>query len=389
MKINSFFGIAVCYINCFFTFAYDELDIKTAKEVLEQEIYNLTPYYDDSFLSKSTKDFIANMTHGNNEFEIDDKDIVNDFNRLYKKLDKDYGFNPSKFKSEYRGYRNTDNKNLDYVYFYLLLGAIKEYNENCQSEDKHIDIPELDTSNFICKEGEYFNNYTFQDTSTHYFNECYKQSGNKNISNRRSAGVQEQIETTKKEKQKEKENNVFNYLKSLDDNFQIFQNLKDKEPINFKKRVFQNFKSEFDQLNPSDIRPSHVSILKPSAKSLEAIEGGWGYKPLEERTGVEKNIVFGHILNKDILKKMVDKNYIDAADAADIMVKNKEIAAFLLNVLKKNKNKLLEPTFKFETGNLAVKKVSQADRERYNNEKRDRKELYKKFEKQLTDIIEN
>lgn len=212
-----------------------------------------------------------------------------------------------------------------------------------------------------------------------------KESGNKNISNRRFAGEEEQIEAIKKKK----ENNVFNYLKSLNDNFQIFQNLKDKEPINFKKRVFQNFKSEFDQLNPSDIRPSHISILKPSAKSLEAIEGGWGYKPLEERTGIEKNIVFGHILNKDILKKMVDENYIDAADAADIMVKNKEIAAFLLNVLKKNKNKLLEPTFKFETGNLAVKKVSQADRERYNNEKRDRKELYKKFEKQLTDIIEN
>lgn len=150
--------------------AYDDLDTKTAAEVLKQETGQLTAYPREGFFSAETQsvldrvesDTIKTMT------KLTAAKVETDLRKLYDLLDHKFVFNPSKGAcnqdrggSTRDGYRSRDARNVDYVYFYLLTGLLDKYSPS--------KLPDLDTSDFACKGGPMFKAYEYDNKRSHYW----------------------------------------------------------------------------------------------------------------------------------------------------------------------------------------------------------------------------
>lgn len=161
-----------------FVNAYDGIDKRIAKEIYTQEIQDgfsdSCIYRNDNYVSGNTRKFLVELrsqSYGNYKKQnfdgVNITAVIDDFKKLYSRIDHNYCFNPS--KNSYTGgfgeYRIKDEQNKTYVYFYLLYESLNVYK---RVSGENIDIPEFET-NFPCKKYEEFQNYTFSNRSSHYY----------------------------------------------------------------------------------------------------------------------------------------------------------------------------------------------------------------------------
>lgn len=340
--------------------ALDDLDVKTAREVLEQETGNLTEYYDESFFSDDTKETLDAVAEGELPDLIGDeaaRSITSDIEKLYEeKITPRYAFNPSKGTG---GYRVKSQSNCDYVYFYLLLGLLDKYD---------VDLPDLDTANYACKKGEYFKKYRFSDWSTHY-----NQDHDRTFVN----PVQTSDPFGDKEKHgQELKNTVDAYI---NDCYQNYSNFKEavKSPLNFNEQIVKELTPYFkDGGEPCQPKINAEHHLLPRCYQYRS--------PFNSsyNTDVRKfKVHFDMIYNIDTLKKLFDEKLITLEDAVAIGKNNEEMARYLLKVLKANKKKLTTPENKPKKRTLKNSTEAAKENEMYLKEYKDRNARYKKIYK--------
>lgn len=159
-----------------FVNAYDNIDKRIAKEIYVQEmddgLDDSCIYRNDDYVSENTRNFLGVLRssfytkdHERKDFDgIDINLVIDDFKKLYSRIDSTYCFNPSKCSYGLKGYRAIDESNKAYVYFYLLYESLNEYE---RITGINVGIPEFDT-NFVCKKYKEFQNYTYTNKRSHY-----------------------------------------------------------------------------------------------------------------------------------------------------------------------------------------------------------------------------
>lgn len=358
--------------------AIDDLDVKTAREVLEQETGDLIEYYDESFFSTETKETLDAVAEGELPDSIGDesaRSITSDIKKLYEeKITPGYVFNPSKESSEYRV---KSQSNYDYVYFYLLLGLLDKYGK---------DLPDLDTSEYACKKGEYFKEYSFSDRSKHYWNEhngaWVPRDTSTPVRTRHKQKKKEQKDVEKEKYDSGVKNIVNTYI---NDCYQNYDNFKEavKSPLNFNEQIVKEltpyFKDGGDPCKPKVNAEYHLLHRCYQYRSPFS----------NDFTDVRKfKVHFDMIYNIDTLKKLFDEKLITLEDAATISKNNEEMAKYLLKVLKANKKKLTTPEKEQKKRTLKNYAEASKENEMYLKESRDRnaryKKLYKGIEKTCT-----
>lgn len=280
---------SILFISSFVN-AYDDIDIKTSEEVFKQEIDDITENDINEIISEETLSFLNTLKKPIITKQPCEEKIINDLKNIYNKLDQNYPFNPSKGAcNEYMGgssspgYRDSSEKNINYVYFYLILGAVYEYNKRIDNMSikkfNKISVPELLTSNFICKEGPYFKNYFYDDKSTHYWSD---RGSNNHL-------IRENYSKNRKNYKENEKNdiiasNVSNYINEIDKNFEKFNFAVSHTPANFESFVVDRLKSDFNNNDTS------THLFKDVYENSEAVCTG------------EKHIIY--MFEKNMIKLM-------------------------------------------------------------------------------------